>query len=48
MTIFNRCGSIAAARYEKLIAYLKSIIPACFKRESRRVRDWTLDKNIRG
>jgi hypothetical protein len=26
----------------------KSVIPACFKRESRRVRTWTPDKNIRG
>jgi len=25
-----------------------SVIPACFKRESRRVRSWTPDKSILG
>ena len=30
------------------IANPKSVIPACFKRESSPIRTWTPDKNIRG
>jgi len=33
---------------KKRISFPKSVIPACFKRESRRVRNWTPDKNIPG
>jgi hypothetical protein len=32
----------------KKIANPKSVIPACFKRESRRIRIRTPDKNTRG
>src|SRR3990167_3198789 len=41
-------GRFPAACCVTLIAYTKSVIPACFKRESRRIRNWTPDKNIRG
>jgi hypothetical protein len=32
----------------QLAVSVKSVISACFKRESRQVRNWTPDKNIRG
>jgi hypothetical protein len=41
-------GRFLAACCVKVIFFPKSVIPACFKRESRRVQDWTPDKSIRG
>src|SRR6266508_6123024 len=41
-------GRFAAAFCARLISLLKTVIPACFKRESRQNRNWTPDKNIRG
>src|SRR5438445_205892 len=37
-----------AACCDKLISSPKTVIPACFQRESRRNRNWTPDKDIRG
>ena len=45
----NLCGSYPSQLCcVDLISFPKTVIPACFKRESRRIRNWTPDKNIRG
>ena len=41
-------GSFPAARCVKSIGDPTSVIPACFKRESRRIRTWTPIKTFGG
>ena len=46
--LLNRLGTFPVACCVFATINPTSVIPACFKRESRRVRTWTPDKKIRG
>jgi hypothetical protein len=46
--LFNPCGSNSPQLAVELIFFPKTVIPACFKRESRRNSDWTSIKTFGG